>query len=264
MSEVEGTRTFAVAGAAYDSFMGRYSRALALPFADAAGVQVGQSAVDVGCGPGALTGELVARLGAASVAACDPAPGFVDECAARHPGVRVGVGRAEDIPFGDHEFDHAMAQLVYHFVSDAPAATQEMLRVVRPGGRVAACVWDFAHGMEMLRGFWDAAMELEPGAPGEAQTLRFGGPNEIVDVFRAAGMTDVHETMLTVTSAYSGFDELWNGFLLGVGPAGAYCVSLPDDRRAMLREALFRRMGEPPGPFELRAAARCAVGTKPG
>ena len=264
MSEVEGTRTFAVAGAAYDTFMGRYSRALAVPFADAAGVQPGQSAVDVGCGPGALTGELVSRLGAGNVAACDPTPGFVDECAARHPGVRVGVGRAEEIPFGDHEFDHAMAQLVYHFVSDARGAATEMLRVVRPAGRVAACVWDFADGMEMLRAFWDAAVQVEPDAPGDAQTLRYGGPNELVDLFELAGMRDVHESRLTVSSVYSGFDELWDAFLLGVGPAGAYLVSLPDDRRARLREALYRRMGEPTGSFELHAVARCAVGTKPG
>ena len=261
---MEGSRTFAVAAAAYDSFMGRYSAPLATPFVDAAGVVSGQSAVDVGCGPGALTAELVARLGAGHVAACDPTPGFVDACAARYPVVRVVTGRAEAIPFPDASFDHAMAQLVFHFVSDPLAAAREMMRVVRPGGRVSACVWDFAEGMEMLRHFWDAAIRLQPDAPGEAQTLRFGGSNELVELFDEAGMMTVSETTLAVESDYADFDELWQGFLHGVGPAGSYCVGLPQEQRVRLRKTLFEQMGAPEGAFRLGAVARCAVGVVPG
>jgi len=264
MDEVVGARTFAVAGATYDSFMGRYSVSLAALFADAAGVASGQTAVDVGCGPGALTGVLVERLGAESVAACDPTPGFLAECAARHPGIDAAPGRAEAIPFGTDRFDHAMAQLVLHFVSEPDRAANEMSRVVKPGGTVSACVWDFADGMEMLRGFWDAALAIDPAAPDEARTLRFGRPGEIADLFASAGMTDIVESTLAVSSSYASFDELWRSFLAGVGPAGAYCVALSDDHRAQLRAELFRRFGSPSGAFTLNAVARCAVARVPG
>ena len=264
MDDVEGAKTFGVAGEAYDAFMGRYSRALADEFADAAGVQSGHTAVDVGCGPGALTGVLIDRLGIDAVAACDPAPGFVAECTARHPGVRVELGRAESIPFETGRFDHAMAQLVLHFVSDPDRAAREMMRVVRPGGSVAACVWDFDDGMEMLRCFWDAALQIDSTAPDEARTLRFGRTGEIAELLESAGMVDVVESTLRVSSSYTGFDEFWNGFLAGVGPAGAHCLSLADDDRGRLRSALFGRIGEPTGSFTLGAVARCAVARVPG
>lgn len=262
MSEVEGARTFGVAGTKYDSYMGRYSRLLADRFADAAHVHAGQSAVDVGCGPGALTAVLVRRLGADAVVACDPSPPFVAECAARHPGVRVELGRAESIPFESGQFDHALAQLVLHFVSEPEEAAREMTRVVVPGGAVSACVWDFAEGMEMLRAFWDAALAVDLHAPDEA-ALRFGRPGEIAELFESAGLTDVVESTLHVSSTYADFDELWQGFLIGVGPAGSYCVSLEEDRRRRLRLQLLDRLGHPDGPFTLNAVARCAVARTP-
>ncbi len=264
MDDVEGARTFAVAGQTYDSFMGRYSVPLAEPFADAAGVSAGDTALDVGCGPGALTGVLVSRLGPNAVYACDPSPPFRDACAARHPGVVVELGRAESIPFEDHIVDHALAQLVLHFVSDPRQAATEMARVVPPGGSVAACVWDFADGMEMLRGFWDAALSIDPDAPDEARTLRFGRPGEIAELFASVALEDVVESTLSVASTYASFDELWDGFLAGVGPAGAYCVSLGDEDRERLRTALFVRCGSPDGPLTLGAVARCAVARVPG
>lgn len=263
MDDVEGARTFAVAGASYDAFMGRYSRPLADRFADAVGVRYGDTAVDVGCGPGALTGVLVTRLGDDAVCASDPTPGFVTECAARHPGVRVELGRAESLPFETGRFDHAMAQLVLHFVSDPAQAAREMMRVVRQGGTVSACVWDFDEGMEMLRCFWDAAQQIDPEAPDEARTLRFGRPGEIAGLFESVGMIDVAESALRVSASYTGFDELWNGFLAGVGPAGAYCVSLTEPDRGRLRSALFDRLGAPAGPITLGAMARCAVARTP-
>ena len=259
MGDVEGARTFGGAGDAYDSFMGRYSQLLAARFADASHVEQGQAVVDVGCGPGALTGVLVERLGADAVAACDPSPSFVADCAARHPGVRVELGRAESIPFDSASFDTAMAQLVLHFVSEPEQAAREMARVVRPGGVVSACVWDFAGGMEMLRMYWDAALAIDPDAPDEARTMRFGRPGEIAELFSSVGMTDVAESTLSVASSYESFDELWAGFLKGVGPAGAYCVNLDEDRRHRLRLELQRRIGATDQPFELGAVARCAV-----
>lgn len=264
MDAVQGAGTFAVAGATYDAFMGRYSVRLADRFADAAGVTAGQTCVDVGCGPGALTSVLVDRLGAGAVSACDPSPTFIDACAARHPGVRVQRGRAEELPFESDGFDHAMAQLVLHFVVEPERAAREMARVVHPGGLVSACVWDFDDGMEMLRGFWDAALAIDPDAPDEARTLRFGRPGEIAALFATAGLEDVVESTLRVASEYRSFDELWTGFLAGVGPAGAYCVALADGDRHRLRAELFRRFGSPHGPFTLGAVARCAVGRVPG
>jgi len=260
MDEIYGARTFAVDGGVYDGFMGRYSVGLAGAFADAAGVTPGDSALDVGCGPGALTGCLIERLGASAVAACDPSPDFVAACAARHPGVDVRAGRAEQLPFDAASFDHVMSQLVFHFVAQPEVAASEMARVGRPGGTVAACVWDFAEGMEMLRAFWDAALAIDPDAPDEARTLRFGRPGEIAELFELTGMTDIRECTLGTSSTYESFDELWAGFLAGIGPAGAFCVALDPDRRSRLRAELFERVGAPSGPFTLGAIARGAVG----
>ena len=258
-----GSRSFLTSGHAYDQFMGRYSRSLAPAFADAAGVGEGRVVLDVGCGPGALTAELVARVGAAGVSACDPSPPFVAECAARHPGVTVREGRAEEIPFEDALFDHALAQLVLHFVSDPDRCARELRRVLRPGGVAAACVWDFAEGMQMLRLFWDAALAVDPAAPDEARTLRFGREGELTDWLAAGGFQDVTETTLEVSSTYDSFEDLWQGFLGGIGPAGSYCMGLADDARAAVREELYHRLASPVGAFSLTATARCALGRSP-
>ncbi|QKE85327.1 class I SAM-dependent methyltransferase [Arthrobacter sp. NEB 688] len=262
--EVEGARTFRQPGEVYDLFMGRYSRALAPVFLDAAGVTGPPgSALDVGCGPGALTEALVARLGAPAVTAVDPSEPFVASCRARCPGVDVRAGRAEALPVEDAAHDAALAQLVLHFVSDPAAAAAEMVRAVRPGGTVAACVWEFSAGMEMLRLYWDAALAVDPDAPDEARTLRFGRPGEITDLFTAAGLTDVEEGVIGVGSTYRDVDELWSGFLAGIGPAGSHLLGLPEEQRARVRAGVEERLGAPTGPFTLAATARCAVGRRP-
>ena len=264
MEPTEGARSFIASGDAYDSFMGRYSRPLAHAFADDAGVTAGLRALDVGCGPGALTAVLEDRLGPGAVAACDPSAPFVAACAARHPGVDVRAGRAEAIPFDDAAFDRVLAQLVLHFVTDPIVAAHEFRRVLRPGGVAAACVWDFAEGMQMLRLFWDAALAVDPHAPDEARTMRFGRAGEIAELFAQAGFGEITETTLDVTSAYVGFDELWGGFLAGVGPAGSYCIGLAEQPRIDVRDELFRRLGSPDGPFSLTATAQCASARAPG
>lgn len=264
MAEVEGTRTFQATAAAYDSFMGRYSRALAVPFADFCGWEPGMRVVDVGCGPGALTAVAIDRLGSGQVVAVDPTPGFVAACRERFPGVDVRQGAAENLPLVTGSFNSAVAQLVFHFVSDPKRAAVEMIRVVHPGGRVAVNVWDFEAGMQMLRAFWDAALALNSAAPDELRTMRFGRAGELVELFEGAGLADVEEAVLSVESEYTGFDELWATFLSGIGPAGAYTVRLPAAEQAGLRDALFDRLGRPGGPFTLRATARAVRGTRVG
>ncbi len=263
MEPTEGARTFLLSGEAYDGFMGRYSRPLARVFVDASDVVGAQRVLDVGCGPGALTGELVSRLGSDAVFAVDPSPPFAAACRERHPGVDVRTGRAEELPFETDSFDIALSQLVFHFVSDPDAVVAELGRVVRPGGSVGACVWDFDEGMEMLRTFWDAALDVDPTAPDEARTLRFSREGEIAELLNDAGFESVTERTLTCSSRYASFDELWEGFLAGIGPAGSYCVSLSLDDRAAVRAAMFERLGSPSGPLTLGAVARSAHATIP-
>lgn len=263
MKPVAGAATFHRTGAVYDAYMGRYSESLAPVFADWAKVTAGQSALDVGCGPGALTGVLAERLGAAAVLACDPSEPFVEECRVRHPGVDVRLGHAEKLPCGDASQDVVLAQLVLHFISDPKAAAREMRRVLRPGGTVAACSWDFTHGMEMLRHFWDAAESLDPVAR-DVAALRFGREGELAELFADAGFEQTTESTLEVASTYASYDELWSGFLAGIGPAGNHAVRQSPEKQDALRKALFEEIGSPEGSFELRAVARAGRGLSPG
>src|SRR4249919_3183291 len=159
---------FDVAAEAYDRFMGRYSVLLAPQLADLARVRPGQRVLDVGCGPGALTAELVRQLGASSVAAADPSEPFVQAVRARHPGVEVVQAPAEHLPFDDGSFDAALAQLVVHFMADPVAGLREMARVTRPDGVIAGCVWDHGGNGGPLNDFWEAVREIDPTAHDES------------------------------------------------------------------------------------------------
>ena len=259
MVTVEGAKDFGGSGEAYDRFMGRYSRLLAPPFADFCEVEEGQRLLDVGCGPGAFTGIAADRLGPDSVVAVDPSPSFVAACRERHPGLDVRMGAAEALPVGDAEFDRAVAQLVIHFVTDAPRSVAEMRRAVRPGELVGVCVWDGSAGMGLLHVVSQARRTVDPPTEPE-EPLAFGAEGELAGLLTGAGLSDVEEGTLSVTARYTGFEELWGSLLEGVGPAGAYVVSLAPDKRERYRSALFDLVGRPAGDFTLSATARAARG----
>jgi SAM-dependent methyltransferase len=249
--------TFAVAADAYDRFMGRYSVPLAPLFADFAAIRAGQEVLDVGCGPGALTTELVERLGPDAVAAVDPSEPFVAAARERHPGVRVERASAEELPFPDREFDAALAQLVVHFMREPVAGLGEMARVTRSAGVVAACVWDLAGGWGPVSPFWAAARELDPNVEDES---RLAGAREghLTELFHEAGLQEIEETALSVDVEVSRFEDWWEPFTLGVGPAGAYAAGLDAARRAELRELCREKL--PAAPFVLHARAWAARG----
>ncbi|MDX6698292.1 MAG: hypothetical protein QOE65_1689 [Solirubrobacteraceae bacterium] len=250
--------------AAYDRFVGRYGPALArelVDFAHPAG-----RALDVGCGPGALTAELAARLGPGDVAAIDRSETFAGACRERLPGVDVHVASAEDLPFADDHFDAVLSQLVVNFLPDAAAGLAEMRRVARPGAVIAACVWDYAGEMTMLRAFWDAVHDTDPAAAAkldEGARMPYSRPEPLARLWRSAGLGDVATQALVVHARYDGFADFWEPFTAGIGPAGAYCASLDAPARARLRDACHARLGEPDGPFELSARAWAVRGTAP-
>ncbi len=241
-----------MAADAYDRFMGRYSRLLAPQMADLAGVRGGQRVVDVGCGPGALTAELVTRLGPAAVAAVDPSEPFVAAARARHPGVDVRQAPAERLPFPDGTFDAALAQLVVHFMSDPIGGLAQMARVTRRDGVVAACVWDHGGGQGPLSVLWRAARELDPEVIDESH-LAGARAGHLAGLFEAAGLREIEETALAADLEHASFEAWWEPFSGGVGPAGAYVASLGVDRQAELRERCRALL--PAGPFVLTARA---------
>lgn len=236
--------------------MGRYSKPLAPEFADFASVSSG-NALDVGCGPGALIGELSRRLGASSVSAVDPSASFVEAAKQRYPTVDVRRASADDLPFEDSTFATALAQLVVHFMPDPISGLEEMARVTQSGGIVAACVWDHAGNQGPLAVFWEAARELDPDADDESE-LPGTRQGHLAELFVQAGLADVEEVALSVDVEHDSFEDWWEPFTLGVGPAGAYTAGLDPDRQVELRELCRRRL--PTAPVVISACAWAAKG----
>ena len=243
---------FDVAAESYDRFMGRYSVLLSPQMADLADVHAGQRVLDVGCGPGALTAELVARVGAANVVAVDPSEPFVAAVRARYPGVAALRASAEHLPFEAGSSDATLAQLVIHFMSDPVAGLREMARVTRRDGVVAACVWDHGGQHGPLKDFWAAAREIDPNVDDES---RLAGVREghLAALSADAGLRDIVERTLSVSLEHPTFESWWEPFTGGVGPAGSFVASLDPERRTELRELCRSRL--PPAPFTLTALA---------
>jgi SAM-dependent methyltransferase len=248
--------SFAVPAQAYGRFMGRFSEPLADQFVEVARLSPGLRALDVGCGPGALTARLVTAVGEAGVSAVDPSEPFVAAARERFPGVDVSVGSAESLPFGTDTFDAALAQLVVHFMREPVGGLREMARVTRPGGVVAATVWNHASGAGPLSLFWDAVREVDPQAEDEGH-LAGVREGDLAALFASAGLAEVRESVLTVEVPFESFEQWWEPYTRGVGPAGNYVAGLDDARRAALREECRRRA--PEGAFTLAASAWCVA-----
>jgi SAM-dependent methyltransferase len=246
---------FDVGADAYRQFMGKYSEPLAVEFALVEAAP-GQHALDVGCGPGALTSVLVSRLGADAVTAVDPSASFVSAASSRLPGVRVQQAGAEHLPFLDDTFDLTLAQLVVHFMTEPTAGIREMARVTRSGGVVAACVWDHGGARGPLATFWRAAHDLDPNVHGESD-LPGVHAGQLVALFEDAGLADVRPATLTVRVSYADADEWWAPYTLGVGPAGAYVRALDPEHRDRLRSRCRQLL--PTGSFEVDATAWAAL-----
>jgi len=252
------SREFTAGAGKYDRWMGRYTRSLAPLLVEAAGVEPGMKVLDVGCGPGGLTGELGKLVGEDHVAAIDPAPQFAAACGERHPGADVRVGVAEDLPWPDESFDAALCCLVIAFMQDPDAGIREMMRVTTPGGVVAACMWDIAGGgMTMLNMYWDVVGELdlgierERGLPGVEQ-------GDLGTRFDRMGLADVVEGSLEAQASYEDFADFWEPFTFALGPAGQHLAALAASDQERVRDTCRARL--PAGAFVLSARAWYARG----
>jgi SAM-dependent methyltransferase len=226
---------------AYDRFMGRWSRRLAPLLIGFGGLAEGERVLDVGCGTGSLTFALPAFANLAGVTGIDATEPFVVAARARStdPRISFDFGDARALPYADASFDRAYSSLVLQFVPDTNKAVAEMCRVVRPGGTVAAAVWDYYGGQPFTRILWDIAGVLDPAL--ERPFFRpLTGPGEIAAAWQAAGLEDVAETSLLIRMEFTSFDDYWGPFEAGEGPHGKYVAGLPDSARATLRQHVRR------------------------
>jgi SAM-dependent methyltransferase len=260
-------RMFA-ASAAYERFMGRWSRLLAAAYIPFAGVRSKDRVLDVGAGTGSLALTLEAIAGVKEVVGVDPSEGLI-AFAKRNAGAgrtRFEIGDAQALEFDDASFDRTMSLLVLNFVPDHERAIAEMRRVTRPGGGVSACVWDYGDGMRMLRFFWDEAVALDPAVDKKDERhMKLSREGQLGDAWKKAGLINVQEKPLVIEQSFGSFDDYWEPFLKGAGPAGAYVVSLPGDRREQLASRLRNRLlrGREDEPFMLKARAWAVKGTVP-
>lgn len=256
-------------GAEYESYVGRWSQLVARELLGWLGVPPGSRWLDVGCGTGTLVGSIVEHAAPRAVTGVDRSKGFVAHARARVTDARTAfqVGDAQALAVADQAFDAVVSGLVLNFVPEPPRMVGEMVRACRPGGAIALYVWDYAGGMELMRLFWDAARALDPAAAALDEAVRFPGcaPAPLEALFTAAGLSRVATRAVDVPTRFRDFDDYWSPFLGGQGPAPTYVQSLPEGRRAALREAVRASLPTAPdGSIALTARAWAVRGSKAG
>lgn len=232
-------------GSPYERYVGRWSRRLAPAFLAWLGLAPGRRWVDVGCGTGALCAAIVEQCAPAALTGVDPSQGFLDVARRTLPAqVDLRLGSAASIPLPDGAVEVVVSGLVLNFIPDLPAALREAGRVSVRGGTFAAYVWDYAGRMQFMRHFWDAAVALDPQAAALDEGRRFPvcAPDALRSAITAAGFGDVETTGLEVPTVFGSFDDFWEPFLGGQGPAPAYAMSLDEAGRDRLRERLRERL----------------------
>ncbi len=263
MSEAStASSTFTGDAETYEQLMGRWSRRLAGPFIDFAGVGDGDSVLDVGCGTGSLTLAVAARVNVAAATGIDLSEAYVAFARGQTDDKRIAfdTGDAGALPYGDGAFDRVMSMLVLNFVPDAAAAVAEMVRVARPGGTVAAATWDLRGGLLMFRMFWDTAAVLDAEA-GNARARHYSGrltrPGELAEAWTEFGLRDVVQDQITIRTEFNSFEDYWRPLLGKTGAAGAYIAGLTETRRDALKSHLRAayESGDPDGPRSFAATA---------
>jgi SAM-dependent methyltransferase len=227
---------------AYESFIGRWSRPVAEVFIDWLAVPPGGRWLDLGCGTGALTRALLERAAPRSVRGIDPSAGFIAHASATltDPRASFAVADAQALPDADGTYDALVSGLALNFIPEPARALGEAARVARPGGIVAAYVWDYGAGMQLLRYFWDGAVALDPAARERDEARRFPlcQPGPLAALFREAGLRAIETRAIDIPTTFRDFDDLWSPFLGGQGPAPGYVASLDTERQATLRDHL--------------------------